>query len=225
MKHPIYECKRIDRNLHVTGKIDDPLWHDAVEVDLTDPITGERLPKRCTARLLYSSKYLYLAFCCEADYIKATLTAHDSPVWTEGCMELFISPSNTMRAYYEINVNPLNTVFDTFLLNGRQIGDKSWNILTFVDYTCKDLVTMTSVEGELNVVGAGKGWKAEYALPFSSLIGHDNIVPVAGDEWRMNLCHIDSPYPGQEDAQHYSWSTIGDIDFHAPWAFGTLRFV
>jgi hypothetical protein len=123
-----------------------------------------------------------------------------------------------------LNVSPLNTVFDTFILNGRSEENLSFDVLTsFTEFTCADMATQVYVDGELEVMGGARGWSAEYAIPFTSLIGADNLFPVAGDEWKMNLCHIASPKP-PASAAHYSWSTIGKIDFHSPWDFGTLRF-
>jgi hypothetical protein len=75
----------------------------------------------------------------------------------------------------------------------------------------------------MDVLGGTSGWSVEYAIPFTSLIGPDNLYPQAGDVWRMNLCRISSPKHGN-DHRYYSWATIGKVDFHLPWTFGTLRF-
>ena len=137
-------------------------------------------------------------------------------------MEVFLCPSVKVRQYYEINLNPLNTVFDTFILNGRPENGGNWAVTSFVEaYTCKGLETAVFVDGELGTPGA-KGWTAEYAIPFTSLIGADTLTPRPGDQWRMNLCRIDHPKDSQ--VRHYSWATIGKVDFHLPWHFGTLAF-
>ena len=225
MKHPVYTCRHISREIALTGKIDDPLWNEAEIAILTDPITGDPASASGTGRLLYSNNALYLAFFSPDDYIYATFTEPDSPVWTEGCCEFFVCPSGKFRQYYEINVNSLNTVFSTFILNGRTPGDPTWNINSFIDaYNCKDLLTRVHVNGKINVLGGADGWSVEYRIPFTSILGANNIVPQSGDEWLMNLCRIASKKPEEADMRHYSWSTIGAVDFHAPWTFGTLRF-
>lgn len=222
MYHPTYLCQRIPRELELTGKLDDPLWQQAEAVELTDPTTGEPHPLTAHARVLYSESHLYVGFDCVDDYILATFTERDSEVWNEGCFEVFLAPSGKMRQYYELNVGALNTIFDTFILNGTEPG-KRWRINSFIRYNMRGLTTKVHVNGELNVIGGAQGWTAEYAIPFSSLIGNDHLVPEPGDEWCMNLCHIASPKKEKEFG-FYSWCTIGKMDFHAPWYYGTLRF-
>ena len=219
---PTCNCPHINTPLEITGRLNDPRWRLAETLELTDPVTGQPYPDRVSARLLYSDFHLYIGFSCADPYVWATLTEHDAPVWTEECVEVFLCPSGKVRSYYEININPLNTVFDTFILNGRPENAEGWDVMSFVDaYTCKGLETAVFVNGELGRPGA-KGWTAEYAIPFTSLIGGDTITPRPGDQWRMNLCRIDRPQDGP--MRPYSWATIGKADFHLPWHFGTLVF-
>lgn len=220
MWHPHYLCQRIDRNLTLTGKLDDPLWQSAEAVELTDPINGEPKPYHTTARLLYSAQYLYIGFACEDNFVWGSLTERDDPIFTEECVEAFICPSGKMRQYYEINVSPLNTVFDAFILNGREPAGER-RMTSFVDYTCEGMVTQVHIDGQLGVPGA-RGWSVEYALPFLSLIGNDHLIPEPGDEWRLNLYRIDSLRRNELDFA--AWATVGIIDFHLPEHFGTLRF-
>jgi hypothetical protein len=221
MFHPTYTCMRATAPITITGKADDPQWAAAEVAELTDPITGNPHGQPTTARLLYDDTYLYAAFHAVDTYVWGTFTERDEPIFTEECFEFFICPSNRMRQYYEINVSPRNTVFDTFLLNGNTaLGE--WKIQSFVPYTCAGLITKTYVDGDLNVPGGARGWSAEYAIPFTSIIGHDHIVPEPGDAWKMNLYRIDQPEKGTY--VHYAWATIGKIDFHAPMFFGTMRF-
>ncbi len=218
---PLYVCRKIDRDLEVTGKVDDPLWESAEVAELQDTVTGKPGRYRTTARLLYNEHYLYLAFQCEDEYPWATLTEHDDPIYEEECVEAFLCPSGKIRQYYEINVSPRGTVFDAFILNGRPVGGDRIHFCGLKEYTCEDLVVKVSVDGRLNQRGA-KGWSAEYAIPFTSLIGADEIVPRPGETWRMNLFRIDAPE--KEHPEYYAWSMTGAVDFHRPWRFGTLRF-
>lgn len=219
---PTCHCRHIAAPLEVAGRLSDPRWQMAETLELTDPVTGRPHPDRVSARLLYSDTHLYIGFTCADAYVWATLTGRDTAVWTEECVEVFLCPSGKTRNYYEININPLNTVFDTFILNGRPENGEGWDVMSFVEaYTCKGLETAVFVDGELGQPGAG-GWTAEYAIPFASLIGGDTLTPCPGDQWRMNLCRIDRP--PDSPIRHYSWATIGKVDFHLPWHFGTLVF-
>lgn len=221
MKLPTYTCARVARDLAITGKVDDPLWATAEAMTLNDPVTGAPGKFRSSARLLYNENYLYLAFQCEDDYVWGTYTERDDPIYKQECVEAFICPSGRMRQYYEINVSPLNTVFDAFILNGRgEEGFAGFN--SFNDYTCAGLITKISVDGEMNVKGGARGWSAEYAIPHSSIIGNDHLIPETGDTWRLNLYRIDSYEENVLDL--YSWAEVGKRDFHRPWCFGTLVF-
>ena len=218
---PVYECKAVDRDLVISGKADDPLWQQAESIALGNPIDGKPCRYRTTARMLYSQRCLYIAFACEDEYVWGTFTEHDADIFTEECVEAFICPSGKMRQYYELNVSPRNTVFDAFILNGRPIGGDRRNLRVLKEFTCPELVTKVHVDGQLGVRGA-KGWSAEYAIPFTSLIGADNLVPQPGDQWRINLYRIDSPEPPK--LEFYAWSPPGANDYHLPWRFGVLKF-
>jgi len=220
MWHPQYRCQRINRDLVLSGKVDDPLWQTAEAVVLTDPITGDPKRYQTTARLLYNAQYLYIGFQCEDEYVWGTYTERDSPIFTEECVEAFICPSGKVRQYYEINVSPRNTIFDTFILNGKENGGEH-QMISLMEYTCPGLLTAIHIDGELGVPGA-RGWSVEYALPFRSLIGHDHLIPEPGDEWRLNLYRIDSLQRDKLDL--YAWATVGKNDFHRPEYFGTLLF-
>ncbi len=219
MALPVYLCNRVSRPLTLTGKVDDPLWQHADAASLGDPVTGEPLKYRTTVRLLHDETYLYIGFECEDEYVWGTYTERDSSIFGEECVEAFICPSGKIRQYYEINVSPRNTVYDGYVLNASTPEKR--DIFSFVDYTCQGLMTRIHIDGELGVPGA-KGWSAEYAIPFLSIIGSDNLVPVPGEEWRINLYRIDSEKRGELDL--YAWSPPGKRDFHIPWQFGVLRF-
>jgi len=218
----VYECRRINRPLELTGKLDDPLWQSAQTAELVDVVSGLSVPLKTEVRLLYNKATLYLGFSCEDDYVWGTLRKRDSKIFDEECVEAFLCPSGKLRQYYEINVSPLNTVFDAIVLNARSTCGTSRDFKTLPAYHCEGLVTKTFVDGELGVKGA-RGWSAEYAIPFSSIAGHDNISPEPGDEWRMNLYRIDAPTPDNQVL--YAWAPTGKPDFHLPWYFGRLVFV
>jgi len=210
----------VDRDLAISGHVDDPWWAEAPAVSLGDPVTGAPGKFNTTAKLLYNARYLYIAFQCEDDYVWGTYTEHDDPIWKQECVEAFICPSGKMRQYYEINVSPRNTVFDSYILNGRG-EDGHAGYCPFFNYTCEGLITKVHIDGELGVKGA-RGWSAEYAIPHASLIGHDHLVPEPGDVWRLNLYRIDSYEENKLDL--YAWAEVGKRDFHRPWHFGVLVF-
>jgi hypothetical protein len=219
---PTYTVNRIDCDLALTGKADDPLWQRAEAVTLTYADTGKPMRFTTTARVLYNQRYLYVAMTCEDDYAWGTLTKHDDNIFMEECVEVFLAPSGSFRAFYEIEVSPLNTVLDSYQLS-RSLPDGSYRKLFFLtEYTCEDLVTKVFVDGEVNKKGGAKGWTVEYRIPFTSIVGRDNIVPNPGDRWRANFARIDTPEP--DKPTFASWSPLGYHDFNRSYRFGWMVF-
>jgi len=217
----IYTCHKIDREIAVTGQINDPLWQLADTIQLVDVETGNSPDQQTEVRLLYSGTRLYIAFRCEDDYIWGTYEQRDSPVYQEECVEFFVNPSGSDHQYYEINVSPKNTVFDACILSNRVSHREAAEFKGLTDFN-PDITTKVHIEGEPGIPGKGKFWSVEYAIPFSELFGAVNTIPVPGDQWRVNLYRIDSPERSAK--RYYAWCPTGKVDFHRPWKFGILRF-
>lgn len=217
-------CPRIDRDIKLTGKLDDPLWGQAPEMTFVGANDGKPMRFKTTARMLFNARYLYVAFACQDDYIWGTCTKRDDPIYNEEVVEIFLSPTGFVRNYYEIEVSPLNTVADTYVLNGRpQDSMIGKGFYTYFQHNLAGLQTMTSVVGELNKPGACKGWIVEMAIPFADLIGPDIPFPTPGTEWRLDLFRVDVPEKGKPE--YYAWSPIMEPnDLHRPWRFGTVIF-
>lgn len=218
---PEYRCRKIERPLNLSGKVDDPLWSMAEIAGLTD-VYGQPGRYQTTVRLLYDQEFLYAGFNCQDEYVWSTITERDGCIWEEECVELFINPANVGHQYYEINVNPLNTVFDACIINGRTEEKPSNPFIGFPGLDFKRLTTAVAVSGVLNTAGAALGWSAEFKIPFDELFGADHVPPHPGDVWRVNFYRIDQPWHGEPE--HYAWSRVDKVDFHRPWRFGRLIF-
>ncbi len=219
---PIQAVQRIDRDLVLSGKADDPLWQQAAVITLADADTGKPPHQATTVRLLYNQKYLYVAYVCAADTVRATLSKRDEPLYTEDVVETFLAPSGSFRSFYEIEVSPLNTILDSYQLS-YSLTDGSYRKLSFNPaYTCTDLLTKVFVDGVLNQARGAKRWTVEKAIPFTSIVGRDNIVPNAGDRWRANFCRIDFSAP--DEPAFSSWSPLGGHDFNRSYRFGWIEF-
>jgi len=221
---PTLKCVKIDRDLNLTGKLDDPLWKQAEVVSLVGANDGKPMRFATTARMLYNDRYVYVGFTCRDDYIWGTMMKRDDPIYNEEVVEVFLSPTGFIRNYFEIEVSPLNTIADTYVLNGKPRDSMSWeNFHTFFEHNIDGLLTMTHVEGELNKPGAGKSWSVEIAIPISGLIGPEMIAPKPGAKWRLNFYRVDIPKKDKYD--FYAWSPIMQPnDLHRPWRFGYVVF-
>lgn len=223
---PEYCCRRISSAPVMDGRLSDPAWQTADVAALLRADTGQPGRYRTTVRLLYDEACLFVGFQCEDTYVWGTYRERDAEIYTEECVEVFISPAGGMHQYYEINVSPLNTVFDACILNRRTQDGPAASRPVFLglsQYDTPGLRTATAVDGELNRPGGARAWSAEYAIPFHALIGAPRVPPVPGDRWRANFFRIDAP--AESSPEYYAWSPTGIIDFHIPQRFGTLVFV
>ena len=90
---PEYRCRRIERSLNLSGKMDDPLWSTAEAVELAD-IYGKPGRFKTTVRCLYDQEFLYVGFNCQDDYVWSTIRQRNGSVWEEECIEVFLNPGN-----------------------------------------------------------------------------------------------------------------------------------
>lgn len=154
----------------------------------------------------WTAKELRVRFVCHDVDPWATMTQRDGPLWEEEVVEAFIDPVGDSEAYFEFEVNPLNTVLDLALRRIRSgyRKDFSWD--------CEGLRT--------KVDRTAIGWDAELAIPFTSLVA---APPKPNDEWRVNFTRIDRPKNAPRELS--AWSPTRLATFHVPERFGTLRFV
>ncbi|MBM3213442.1 hypothetical protein FJZ36_00775 [Candidatus Poribacteria bacterium] len=210
---PVLVCPKLPAGTApptIDGRLDDPAWLLAERAELRLAATGETPRQPTTAGLTWDDEYLYVAFdCVDADTEpNATMIRRDANLWEEEVVEVFLSPSGELHTYAELEVNPLNTLFDAMILNnGRRTQVlRDWNMERI-----RHAVATTST-----------GWSVEMALPLDEFYTAPHAPPKVGDEWRMNLYRIDRSEPGAPELS--SWSQTLIPNFHNASRFGYLRF-
>jgi hypothetical protein len=133
------------------------------------------------------------------------LTRRDAPLYQEETVEVFLDPFGDLDCYFEIEVNPLNTVLDLML---RRIG-RGWR--KEFAWRCEGLETFAEI-----VPG---GWKAQMSIPFAALAPEP---PAPGAVWRANFNRIDRPE--NADRELSAWSPTLRNTFHDTGRFGYLEF-
>ena len=174
---PEYNCRKISNGINLTGKMDDPIWFNAKPIKLLDAVSGNPGRFSTQVRVLYDDAFLYVGFQCEDTYVWGTVTERDGPIWNEECVEVFVNPANVAHQYYEINVSPKNTIFDSVILNRRTIEKPDETFIGLPEWNPVGLLTATHIEGEVDRPGKAKGWTAELAIPLAELIGAPNVPP------------------------------------------------
>ncbi len=235
-----YECLRARHAPHLDGRLDKPFWEHAPWTEDFVDIEGSVRPvpaKRTRAKLLWDDECLYIGAQLEEDAIWATLTERDSVIFQDNDFEVFIDPDGDSHAYYEFEMNALNTVWDLLLTKPYRDGGRAVN-----GWDIQGIRTAVHVEGTLNEPGPqNRFWSLEIAMPWKALCecASHARAPVPGDCWRINFSRVEwrtevvdgqyrkvlspetgRPYP--ED--NWIWSAQGIVNMHYPEFWGFLAF-
>jgi hypothetical protein len=175
-------------------------------LSLKDARTGAEPRLRTALRLGLRDGALLVRFDGRDDRVVATLTKRDAPLWKEDVYEVFLSPFDPPRLYFEFEVNPLGALFDARidspdLARATMRADAAWSCPGF----------------SARVTRAGNRWSALLRIPLAPMLDGD-----PSPSWRANFYRIDR---GTAD-EFSAWSpTYADpADFHVPSRFGFLSF-
>jgi hypothetical protein len=202
---PVLDCpRRIFGD--VTADLHTSVWRDIAPVELRENVHGGVPLQGTQVRCAWDDAEFRVFYACTDEYVWATMTRRNDPLWEEEVVEVFIDPSGDLQAYFEFEVNPLNAILDLVLRKNRSgwKKDLSWDCDGF-----RSAVQRTET-----------GWNAELAIPFGSIAGES---PAIGAEWRVNFYRIDRPMDVPRELTAWSPTLLGT--FHEPSRFGRLRFV
>lgn len=210
----VYEVSRTLSPIKVDGKLDDPAWAAASPVGaFLNNVDGTPSSYQTEAKVLYDDKFLYFAFRCVDENIWATFKRRDDHLWTEEVVEVFLQADPRQTSYIELEVNPLGTMIDIFLLDIRKpLHYESWN--------SEKLQWAVQVDGTVDGKPGDKEWTCEIALPMEDITPATHIPPQPGDRWRLNLYRVEK----LPTAAGLAWAPTLRNDFHMPNMFGEIVF-
>ncbi|HEV3204445.1 MAG TPA: carbohydrate-binding family 9-like protein, partial [Gemmataceae bacterium] len=181
--------------------------------------------------MLWDDQYLYIGAEMEEPHVWGTLTQHDSVIFQDNDFEVFIDPNGSNHAYYEFEINALNTGWDLLLTRPYKDGGKALN-----NWEISGLKTAVHVDGTLNDPrDKDKGWSVEISFPWKVLgeMANQPAPPKEGDQWRVNFSRVewehqivDGKYrkaPGKPE-DNWVWSPQGVINMHRPETWGYVQF-
>lgn len=211
---PVYEVSRTGGPIKVDGKLDETAWAKAPLVgDFVNNSDGSPSQYKTEARVLYDNGFIYFAFRCADDNIWATLNRRDAHLWEEEVVEVFLQADSHQPSYIELEVNPLGTMLDIYLLDIRKpLHYESWN--------SEKLRWAVQVSGTVDGKGGDHEWTCEIALPLEDIVTAPHIPPQPGDRWRLNLYRVEQ----RPKTAGLAWSPTLREDFHIPESFGEIVF-
>ncbi len=220
---PVAEVSWTDSAPVLDGRLDEPAWKSAMMLTNFQQawLGPHHYPTAATrARLLWDREYLYFAAELEDSDLVASVTAHDGPLWEADVFEFFFRPNADRSAYYEFEVNPLNTGFDAYFPDAKAwLDGRRWH--TNHPF---HLETAVRVEG---TVGSGKdrdrGWTVEGRLPWRDFLSTGGR-PEPGASWHYTMCRIDHRN-GSDTAELSATAPLSQPSFHRTEDYAPLRFI
>ena len=234
-----YTAVHSKEKIIIDGSLSETAWQQAKWSNLFTDIEGDIKPKPAfdtKVKMLWDDSTLYVAANLQEPQLSATLTQHDSIIFHDNDFEIFIDPDNDTQAYFEIEVNALNAIFDLFLPKPyRNNGD------ALIAYDAPHLQSAVKLHGTLNNSSdKDTGWTVEMAIPLRAInTGFKNsYTPAAGSFYRINFSRVEWDYEtvngkyikrkdsaGKPLPEHnWVWSPQGVINMHYPERWGYLFF-
>src|SRR6185503_15551494 len=176
---PVYEVRRTATPIKIDGRLTDAAWATAPAVgDFVNNRDGSPSTYKTEARVLYDDNFIYFAFRAVDDNIWSTMKRRDQHLWDEEVVEVFLQADPVQGSYIELEVNPLGTLLDLYMLAARKpLHYESWN--------SERIQWGVQVNGTVDGKGGDKEWTCEIALPMEDIVTAPRLPPKPGDRWRM----------------------------------------
>ncbi len=158
---------------------------------------------------------LFLQYKVNEQSVKAEITQSNSKVWTDSCVEFFLSPEGNDE-YYNLEMNCIGTALLGFQKKGsKAIHASEEQIATIRRISSLGEFPFPEIKGQTD-------WQITIAIPWEVFFKHE-LKPVSGKKMRGNFykCGDELSVP------HFvSWTKIktGKPSFHEPEFFGGLEF-
>ena len=235
-----YVCRRTSSRPAIDGRLDDVSWQAAAWTEPFVDIEGDGRPRprfRTRVKMLWDADAFYVAAEMEEPDLWGTLTERDSIIYNDNDFEVFIDPDGDTQMYYELEVNPLGTVFDLLLPRPYRDGGPP-----IIAWDVAGLRLAVNAHGTVNHPGdRDESWTVEMALPWKVLreAAPGKRPPRPGEQWRVNFSRVewqpdakDGRYTRRTDpatgrprpSDNWVWSAQGAIDAHMPERWGYVQF-
>lgn len=240
-----YVCYRTSTALTVDGFLTEPAWQNVAWSEFFTDIEGSLKPDpiyKTRVKMLWDSKFLYIAAELEEPHVWATLTERESVIFNDNDFEIFIDPDGDTHNYVEYEMNAFNTQWDLLLLKPYRDSPKQNVVID--NWNFNGVKSMVHVDGTINdCKDTDRGWSLEIALPLDALkeISSTGKLPVQGEQYRVNFSRVewlvdvvDGKYKkrtqlvGRKEKilpeNNWVWSPQGVIAMHQPETWGFLQF-
>lgn len=188
------------------------------KVSLTEKIQINEFPWNAQykpetwAAVAYSDSAIYVHMETKERYIRAVHTAVNGAIYTDSCMEFYVRPCLENNNYFNIEINPIGTVYLSVGANRGErllideIGAEALQIETNIKHFSKN-----------NIV-----WSVEYKIPYRFIkeyIPEFSIGQQLLMEGNFYKCGNELP-----EVHWGCWNYVNSLkpDFHRPECFGRI---
>jgi Carbohydrate-binding family 9 len=213
-QRPSYEVAQVTIPIKVDGQLSERAWTDSAPITaFRNNRDGSPSKVQTEARILYDDRFIYFAFRAVDQNVWATMKRRDEHLWLEEVVEVFLQGNPAIPNYIELEVNPLGTMLDIYLLDTRKpLHYESWN--------SEKLHWAVHVDGTVDGKEGDREWTCEIALPLEDVATATHLPPQPGDRWRMNLYRVER----LPEVVELAWSPTLQDDFHVLPRMGEIIF-
>jgi len=213
-----YTVRRRSSPILIDGRLDEPTWQaaEALVIDqFLDSAPPGRRKVRTTCRVLWDDWNLYLGYHSQDGHIESRYTQHNAMVWTDTCVEFFVSPEAENPAnYYTWEINCCGVTLNKCCCGFWKHDPAAWRPTDAIATTFPGPTKQASADD--------REWICEVAIPLSNfLLSPAAIPPKPGDIWRANFQQC-----AGSGSHLATWNPLpaGCGSFHTPASFGELLF-
>ena len=168
-----------------------------------------------SVQIAYNENELFIHYKVNEQAVKAVITECNGPVWTDSCVEFFLSPEGNDE-YYNLEM----TCIGTALLGFSKKGEPAIHATKEQIATIRRISTLGELPFPEQKIDTK--WEITMAIPWEVFFKHD-LKPLLGKKMRGNFykCGDEMSVP------HFiSWTKIktDKPSFHVPESFGGLEF-
>lgn len=209
--------KRTTTEIKIDGDLNEEAWISAKPSEPFLNSQGEKAPDdmETFVRGCYDDKFLYLAFSVRDKAIESPYKNRDDELWNADAIEVFLDAGLDGKDYLEIQVSPLNVVFDAKFASRRS---PQWQEAK--QFNLNGLLTAVRVKGTPNQPDDDDvGYDVEMAIPLAEIPGLGKVEP--GAELRANFFRVEAR--GGQVVDTLAFSPAGS-DFHDLDKAGLIKF-
>jgi hypothetical protein len=185
---------RVTGQLRLNGELDEADWPTSARTGPFVDAHGAEARPFSEAHFLWDDENLYVALYAADDNIRATVKAHDGPVWIDDSFSLHLAPSGASGPTFLFDISAMGVTTDV-ARDARGKKDVSWEsgIRAHVDR-----------DGTANDVhDEDEEWVVEAAIPWRSM----SLAAAPGVRFAIELGRCDTPRAAGSARRCGGWGT------------------